>query len=153
MAGIEARIADLLLSSVSSRLSFSPSIPVSYPGVGFDPEGKSVYLEATHLVNRPETASAGTQGYNRHIGIFQIAVVTAKGAGIISASEIASTIAQKYSRGTVITDPPSPAISPPLHVRIYEAPHVGSTFPNEQGWMVTPVSIRWYCDAPNPTPT
>lgn len=145
--GIEARIADILIGSVASKVTFSPAIPVAYPGRDFAPSEK--YLEVTHLTNRPAQVALGSSGENRHIGIFQInVVVQINDAGVIPSSEIASAVASAYKRGTELTETGSPLPTPALVVRVYEPPHVGSAFPRE-GSLITPVSIRWQCDAPN----
>lgn len=139
--GIEANILAALLSHLSG-LTLTPAMSLAWPDIDFEPPAQG-YLRATLVPNTVEQVTLGTNGKNRHRGLFQVDVFWKRNAGEIVPREKADLVAAQFKRGTVLT-------SGGLNIRINRPPRVAQTL--ESGpYTQTPVLISYQVDADNPS--
>lgn len=99
--GIEATILAALLDHLGT-LTFSPALPVAYPGVTFPKAGQQKpdnYLQVSFLPNRTATLSV-SKGRQMHQGILQISVFWKAGEGHVKPLDAADRIIQHFTKGT-----------------------------------------------------
>jgi len=131
--GVEAKIADLLLTHLGA-LTFTPAIPVSYPGVPFTPP-EGTYLEATFIPNTNVNRFVGHDSTTEHRGILQVSVYAPASVGLIPPLGIAGKVVEHFERGAVIVDGT-------LRVRISGRPSVAAPI-QEPDRVHIPVSVNW----------
>ncbi len=134
--GKPAQIFDALMTKVGTLSTGSPTLPVAYPDVGFDPAvsapaGK--YLEVTYFPNAPawEGLSAGALVQ----GLLQITVVWPRGKGHVLPLQIAETIKTHFAKGTVL-------VSGTTKVKVTREPVVASPIIEDHDTRI-PVTISW----------
>jgi hypothetical protein len=133
----------LALRAKVAALTFSPAIPVLWPGEAIDlPADRA--LEVTHFVNRPDRPFLGSTDPHDRVGILQIAVLsplTSASQAETVVREIAGDIADFF----VVDEPLRYGV---VTVKVSEAPEVGGSIRDDaRSRLLTPVSIRWQCFA------
>ncbi|KWT70772.1 hypothetical protein APY04_0833 [Hyphomicrobium sulfonivorans] len=134
LTGTHARIADLLLSHLGT-LTFTPAIPVAFPGVSFTPPA-GTYLKAIYIPNTTLDHFISDGSTSEYRGIFQVSVRSPAGVSIIAPLEIAAKVSDHFKRGTVLSDGT-------LNVRISGTPNIASPI-QEPDKLHVPVSISFY---------
>lgn len=133
----EASIWLALRARVES-LVLSPVYPVAWPNEGFDPTGLLPYIRVMHLPNVTSIASTGPKGYNRHLGILQLTLVTLKNQNLAVPTDLAGTIKEWFKFGTAMT-------LDGVVVRVEKPPSTGPTLIGET-MASTSVSVRYFAD-------
>lgn len=136
-AGIEARIADILLTHLGT-LTLAPAVPVSYPGIPFTPPS-GTYLEATIHQNTTLDHFIGDDSTSEYRGLLQVSVRTPAGAGIIAPMDLAGKVAEHFKRGTVLS-------KDGLTVRVLKTPDIAGPL-QEPDRLHVPVTVTWFCFA------
>ena len=138
--GTDAVILAALLDHLGA-LTFSPALPVAYPGVTFPAAGQQKpenYVQVSFLPNQTETLSVG-QGRQMHQGILQVSVYWKAGVGYVKPLDVVDRIIQHFAKGTRI-------ISGAVKVKIDNKPWVSG--PLQEGDRVQfPVTIPYRCFA------
>lgn len=134
--GKPAQIFEALMAKVATLSTGSPTLPVAYPDVAFDPavsatDGK--YLEVAYFPNAPrwEGLAAGELSQ----GLLQITVVWPRGKGHILALQIAETIKTHFAKGTVM-------VSGTAKVKVTKEPVVASPIIEDHDTRI-PITIPW----------
>ena len=99
--GTEAVILAALLDHLGT-LTFSPAMPIAYPGVLFPLAGQQKpdnYLQVSFLPNRTDTLSVG-QGSQMHQGLLQVSVYWKAGVGYVKPLDVADRIIRHFAKGT-----------------------------------------------------
>lgn len=138
---VETRIYEGLCERLSA-LTLSPALSIALPGKPFTPDAAAGYLRVTHLPNRAEQVTLGSDGYNQHRGIFQVDVLQPASAGIVVAAEIAGAVAAHFKRGTNITREGA-------LIRVTAPPSIAQALQSAP-FIQIPVSIPWAVEALNP---
>lgn len=119
-------------ATISSEL-FDPltgnSLPVSWPGINFDPPPTGAYLEVKLF--RSPTERLTIKGRHRISGFLQVTVSVPEGEGSIGADEIADTVSSLY-----------PVDARFGNARITKEPSVNSGFHEDGRWKV-PITIDY----------
>lgn len=134
MATVEAEISDVLLARLAA-LTFSPALPVAWPGLPFTPPS-GAYLVAAVVMNGNRNQFVGDDSTTEFRGILQVTVEAPSGGGIISSFEIAGKVAQHFERGT-------PMRGSSLTVKVDKRPDVASARV-EADRIRVPISVSWY---------
>lgn len=135
----DAAIPDALLRHLTAfAAGQSPAIAVSYPDQPFAPADGEVYLEATHLPNRPVTRAISSTGAHQHMGFLQVSVMWPGGATeLIDATDLGGRIVAHFHKGTRL-------VSNGVAVRIVRRPWIAPHL-TEPGRLRIPVSIPYQC--------
>jgi len=137
-------------------LVFDPPIDIALPNSIYEPRLTDddvgthgvPYLRPTLLLpDEIASTGLGDSANVRHQGTFQVDVFVPVDTGEVKARTYAQSIASHFKRGTVIDETDVEALGD-LHVRIIRPPTIGNA-QREDAWMMIPVRIRWFCDAPN----
>ena len=139
--GIEAKIFEGLMARLAS-LTTSPSMPVAWPNVSYDPPATG-YLRVSHLPNETDQVTLGASGQNRHTGILQVSVMWPKGDGSIDPLEVAAQVVAHFKRGTSFTQNS-------VDIRIVVPPSIAAPL-DDDPFMQYPVTIQYLADTANPT--
>lgn len=115
----------------------TPAIPVAWQNRAYTPTIGSRYVRANILPAETQNPSLGDD-HKRFIGIFQILVYTPDDVGAGAAETIAESLFTTFARGTSFT-------ASSVTTRVLDSPSVLPSF-NDDGWYVTPVSIRYQSD-------
>ena len=130
-----ADIFDALFAKVGTLVTGSPSLPVAYPEVAFDPPADGKYLAVSVFTNRP--AWEGLASGKIDQGILQIDVVWPKNQGLIAPAEIADLVKAHFARPCVMQ-------SGTAQVRVSGEPWCAAPL-IELSETRIPVSVRWVC--------
>lgn len=115
----------------------TPAVPVAWQNSAYTPTLGSRYVRANILPAETQNPSLGDD-HKRFIGIFQILVYTPDDVGPGAAETIAESLFATFARGTSFT-------ASGVTTRVLDSPSVLPSF-NDDGWYVTPVSIRYQSD-------
>lgn len=132
-----------IFEALTERLaSIDPALdlPIAWPNVNFSAVGP--YLRASHLPSPTDQITLGEDGFNRHVGVFQVDVMWIEGDGIASAMKSADAVVAHFQRGTTM-------INASVFIRIIRPPSVGPAI-QDPPMIQIPVSIRYQADALNP---
>lgn len=141
MAGVsaEAKIEDALFRHLKA---FQPTLPTAYPNRAFTPPTAGMYLGAVHQPNATDQVTLGDAGSRRLLGLLQIDVMDRENAGTLPSREVAGALCKHFDAALrlglaadglfVMLERPSYAVSPI----------------QSDGWLQTPVTVRYYADAP-----
>ncbi len=132
-----ALIGRLVAASPGAGISSSS---VAWENKDFNPASARWYRVA-FLPGEPRAAAIGTDAQNRHVGIFQIDIMSPTGAGDVPAQTEAERIAACYKRGTVLT---SSGVSVIID-KAYRMPGDSS----DPAWYRIPVRVQWRADVDN----
>lgn len=77
--------------------------PVAWENLGYKPEKGTLYLRPTLITGDTVQSSLGTNGQDRHIGVYQVDVFSDAGKGKNEAIVMADNIADLFKRGTTAT--------------------------------------------------
>jgi hypothetical protein len=139
--GIEAKIFEGLMARMAS-LTTSPSMPVAWPNVSYDPPSTG-YLRVSHLPNETDQVTLGTSGQNRHMGLLQVDVMWPKGEGSVDPLEVAAQVVAHFKRGTTFTQNS-------VDIRIVSPPSISPPL-DDDPFRAYPVTIPYLADTANPT--
>lgn len=128
-------------SAFVTKLQAFPSLPsVAWENVPFTPTAGAPYLKPALLPGEPQQAEIGTNGANRHTGIYQISIFYPAGLGVPGLNTLRDGLINHFKRGTVLT-------YSGISVTIQKA------FPGpvlqETGWQHLPITIQFRCDSAN----
>lgn len=102
-AGTDAIILAALLDHLAS-LTFTPALPIAYPGVDFPAAGQTKpkdYLAAFFLPNQTVSYPVGDGAY-MHRGFLQVSVFCQPGSGLIKPLDIAGKVIGHFPKNTVL---------------------------------------------------
>jgi hypothetical protein len=97
--GKAAQVLDALLARVAA-LTLSPTLPVAYPEVAFDPPADGKYLAVSFFPNRP--MAEGLTNGRVDQGLLQITVVWPKNQGLIAPAGIAQAVIDHFPNGLAL---------------------------------------------------
>ncbi len=137
---VEGIIYDGLCEHLST-LVLSPTMPVAWENTRYE-RSKDGFLEPQQFPIPTEQVTLGTNGQNRHIGIFQVTINWPLGKGAETPKHMAGDIIRHFKRGTVITKDGET-------IKIITPPGIDTGFPEDDFYRL-PVSIRYRVDANNP---
>lgn len=138
---IQTKIFNALAAKLES-LAFIPEINVCWPNVNFEPPTDGTgYIRAQLFPATAEQTTLGTDGQNRHTGIFQVDVIWPENKGLSEPTEIAGAIANHFKRGTLLT-------TDSIALRIDQPPLVRGIIV-DGGTIQIPIDVRYTVDAPN----
>ena len=128
-------------SAFVARLLAFPGLPsVAWENVAFTPTTGQPYLKPALLPGEPVQCEIGTNGNNRHSGIYQISIYYPAGQGVLGLNTLRDGLIDHFKRGTVL------AYSG-ITVTVQKA------FPGpvlqETDWQHVPITIQFRCDAAN----
>jgi len=86
--------------------------PIAWPGVDFTPPDSGLWLEVSFFPNEPMQDGIGDGASAAPRGNFQIAAADRPGAGVVNVTDLATTVAGIYPKGTVIVDPVRVRLTP-----------------------------------------
>jgi hypothetical protein len=132
----EAAIPALLFKHLED-LTFAPPLPIAWPDVPFDPPA-GPWLAVDFLPNRNISPFVGHRASVLMRGIFQVAVISPRGAGELASRRIAAAIVAHFAAGT----PLRPA-DESFTLQIDGLPSVGASI-QEEKWTRTPVTVLWH---------
>lgn len=124
-----------------TKLQAFPSLPsVAWENVPFTPAAGVTYIQPFLLPGEPFQAEIGTNGINRHSGVYQISVFYPAGQGVAALNTLTADLCDHFKRGTSLAYSgvtvtvqkayPSPAMQETDRVHI-------------------PITIQFRCDASN----
>jgi hypothetical protein len=134
--GKAAQIIDALLARVATLETGSPTLPVAWPEIDFDPMTDSddcKYIAVSIFPNRPawEGVSEGVMDQ----GLLQVSVVWPKGQGAIAPYEVAETVKAHFAKGTEM-------VSGATKVKVVLEPWAAQPL-TEEHQVSIPVTVRW----------
>lgn len=132
----EAMIEEAMFQRLQG-LAFTPSMPVAWPNVSFDPPQDHRYLRAQFVPNMADRALIGSDGPHRHMGLMQVSVYWTKGEGETAPRDIAGTVAAHFGCDLKLRNGP-------LTVRITKHPDVRDLIIEDAAIQI-PVIIAWEC--------
>jgi hypothetical protein len=102
--GKDAQIYAALMDRVGT-MALTPSCPVAYPDITFDPAKDAPngrYIEVRYFPNRPawEGVSAGALDQ----GLLQLTLIMKAGQGILAPLELVAAIKAHFAKGTVMVN-------------------------------------------------
>lgn len=124
-----------LLNGHLAALALSPALPIAWPMVHFQPPAAGMWLEAWPMMSATNKAEMAFTGAADRLGLMQVTVVAALGAGEAPALETAGIVAGHFAEGTQL-------FGGGLWVRIY-APASVSTPYKDGNVLRTVVTARW----------
>ena len=134
--GKPAQIFEALMAKVATLSTGSPTLPVAYPDVGFDPavsatDGK--YLEVAYFPNAHRWVGLSTGALRQ--GLLQITVVWPRGKGHVLPLQIVNSIKTHFAAGTVM-------VSGTTKVKVKEEPVDASPIIEDHDTRI-PITIPW----------
>lgn len=128
-------------AAFTTKLLTYPSVPsIAWENVPFTPVIGTAYIKPVLLPGEPLQAEIGTNGINRHYGIFQISIFAPAGKGISTISSLRDGLIDHFKRGTVLT-------YDGIATRIIKA-YPGQML-QETDYIHQPISIQFMAHAPN----
>ena len=138
---IQTKIFNALATKLAA-LTFSPALPIAWPNVNFTPpDANTGYIRAQLFPATAEQTTLGTDGQNRHTGIFQVDVIWPENQGLTAPTEKAGAIADHFKRGTLLT-------TDSIALRIDQPPLVRGIIV-DGGTIQIPIDVRYTVDASN----
>ncbi len=118
-------------AALDTQLStLSGGYDIAWPNITYEPAGNSTYLRANFLPSDTLQVSLGTNGKDETQAIYQIDIVSPRGAG---RSTLTDNVADHFKRGTVLT-------YNNLKLRIRSV-SIGPAI-NDGAWFFVPVSVN-----------
>jgi hypothetical protein len=111
---------------------FSPAMPASYPGIGFDPPSAGMWLECQWFPNETQNYGIGNEGPSLLQGFGQLSVCYRPGGGIVPGLAVADLIIAAFGKGTVLYE----------GIKVYRKPWTSSVIQDPERVM-HPVTIPW----------
>ena len=112
--------------------TFSPDVPVAYPGVGFEPPTSGVWLELQWVPNDTVNYGMANDAPVLRQGMAQVGVCYRPGAGVVSGLTVANAVIAAFPKGTRIAN----------EVRVYRKPWIAAIIQDPERVM-HPVTIPW----------
>lgn len=113
------------------------NVDIAWQNRPYTPAINTMYVRATMLPAETLNPSLGDD-HRRYVGILQLLIYAPDGNGSGASEALADTLLTYFKRGESFT------ISSVL-VRILDSPSISGGF-NDNGWYVTPVSVRYQSD-------
>lgn len=132
------RVFDCALLDVLPDMGLA-SHDVAWPNVNFDPSPDRGYLRPFILPGTPQQATLGYPCFIRMSGIYQISIYRPKGEGLAAAREWKNILLSAFFTGRVLVDGDQQVI--------IDNAYSGSV-QQEEDRMVIPISVSYYCYAP-----
>lgn len=124
-----------------TKLQAFTSLPsVAWENVPFTPVAGVTYIAPFLLTGEPTQAEIGTNGANRHVGVYQISIYAPAGNGLLTVGALRDALIDHFKRGTQLT-------YSDVTVRIQKA--YSGPMLSETDRVHIPITIRWMCDADN----
>lgn len=136
----ESDILEALLTKVGT-LVLTPTLPVSYPGVRYDPVVGTPYLRVTYLPNDSTPTGIAYDSDVSHRGLMQLSVFWPVSQGLVKPTKVASQVVDAFPRGTRL-------IRGSVVVQVEEQPQVAPAI-QEPNWLQVPTVVRWRSVTPN----
>ena len=133
-------LSSIRAAFVTKLQAFTGLPSVAWENVPYTPATGVPYLQPALLPGEPFQREIGTNGINRHSGIYQISVFAPTGTGIAVLNTLVSALCDHFKRGTILNYGGS-------IVTIQKA-YSGLTI-QEADWQHVPVTIQYRCDANN----
>jgi hypothetical protein len=88
-------------AALDTHLStLSGGYDIAWPNITYEPVGNATYLRANFIPAETQQVSLGANGKDETLAIYQIDVVSPRGAG---RSTLTDSVADHFKRGTVLT--------------------------------------------------
>jgi hypothetical protein len=128
-------------SAFVQKLQLLNALPlVAWENISFTPDPEAPYLKPALLPGEPSQAEIGTNGQNRHPGVYQISVFAPSGTGCATLNALRDALCDHFKRGTQLT-------YGDITVTVQKA-YPGPTM-QEPGWQQVPITILFRADAAN----
>ena len=122
---------DILVGALGRMQTLSTSLPISWPGVQFEPPNSGMWLAVRHFPNQPNNIGWQVDAQQEYLGFLQVQVFTRPGSGIVNALEMAEDVVAHFAKGTEF----GPVC---VSARPYISPDV-----TESDWIFIPVTIPY----------
>lgn len=126
-----ANISGALDSHLNSMAGLPP---VAWENQNYSPTQGTLYLRPTIIPGDTLQAGLGDAGIDEHIGLYQVDVFAEAGVGKGAAVVMADTVADQFSRGTVLS-------LNGVDVRIVSTSRGVGTV--DGGWFIVPVTVSY----------
>lgn len=131
--------------------TMSPALPISYPGVGFEPPTDgSPWLRATLMKGDPLSLSVNFSGSSKYVGLLQVDLFAPPQTSLLTMTATIGPVVTAFKRGTQMEQDG-------FVIKINDAPSVGDLVNEKPSgsvtltrWLMLPVRVRWLCLASNP---
>ncbi|WP_308920591.1 DUF4128 domain-containing protein [Janthinobacterium sp. J1-1] len=133
----------IIRAAIESRLAVwakaqSPAIPIAYENMSFKPVTGQCYLRGTLMPAGTLNPSLGGE-HSRYHGFYQVDVYVPANGGTGPSSALTKAIEVLFKRPTTIP-------GSGLNVRINRTPSIGPGLPDDAGFYMVPVTIRYSAD-------
>lgn len=124
-----------------TRLQAFPALPpVAWENIAYTPVTGTTYLRPYLLPAEPFQAEIGSNGQNRHTGIYQINIFAPAGCGTATVNTLRDALINHFKRGTVLT-------YSGISVTCEKA--FAGPMPTETDWVRIPITVRYRAYASN----
>lgn len=110
---------------------------IAWQNIQYNPTKGTKYIRASLLPAETLNPTLG-DSFNRKEGILQLLLYFPDGTGVGASETLADSLLAYFARGESFT-------AGGIVVRMLESPSISAGF-NDNGWFVTPVSIRYTAD-------
>lgn len=123
-------------AALSGRLNtLTGGTPVAWENADYTPTDGVMFLRETLLSGDTNQTSLGNDGYDEHLGVYQIDVFAPKGGGKGEAITKADAIADHFKRGTTLTYNSA-------DVRIRTVSRAG--FGYDENWIILSINVEYF---------
>lgn len=132
----------IIRSSFVARLNAMSGLPsVAWENVPFTPTIGTPYIKPFLLPGEPFQCEIGTEGANRHPGVYQISVFAPAGKSVSQIDTLVSSLCTHFKRGTKLSYYAGCTIT---ILKAYPSPMM-----TETDWVHVPITIQYRVDAAN----
>lgn len=129
-------MSDPIRKALNTQLNTISGYTIAWENVEVDPPD-GMYLETFMLPAQPYQATYGLNGYDRHVGVFQVTVVGSAGDGTADFDTAIKAVTDLFPRGQVVS-------ADGVNV-VIESSGPGPGLKDGSRWRV-PVSINYRAD-------
>ena len=114
---------------------------VAWENASFTPTAGSPYLKPSLLPGEPFQCEIGTDGANRHSGVYQISVFAPAGKSTSQIDSLINSLCTHFKRGTTLSYYAGCVVT---IIKAYPGPMM-----TETDWIHVPITINYRVDAAN----
>ena len=133
-------ISSIRAAFATKLQAFTGLPPVAWENVPYTPTTGTTYIRPVLLPAEPFQAEIGTNGANRHSGVYQISVFAPAGQGVGALNTLVGSLCDHFKRGTALS-------YSPVTVTVQKA--YPSPAMQETDWQQVAISIQYITDAAN----
>lgn len=133
-------ISSIRAAFVTKLQTFTGLPSVAWENVPFTPTAGVTYIQPFLLPGEPFQAEIGTNGINRHSGVYQISVFYPAGQGVAALNTLTADLCDHFKRGTSLT---YSGVTVTVQ-KAYQSP-----MQQETDRVHIPITIQFRCDASN----